>query len=257
MTNVVSKIVRYQTAAGISYGSLEGETIREWKGDLFHHSETGVTHPLSSVKLLVPCTPGKILCVGRNYESHMAGRQNPKRPEMFLKSISSLQNQDDPIVIPNGAANVHYEGELVLVLGKRLKKASREEAETAIFGLTIGNDACDRDWQHGPDKDMQWWRAKSFDTCGPVGPWIVTGLGPRDLMLRTRLNGEVVQEQSTNDLIFDCPTLLSFTSQYMTLDPGDLIFTGTPNVTKKMSPGDTVEVEIENIGTLRNPVVAE
>jgi len=251
------KLVRYQTSTGIFYGILDGESIRELKGDLFEHSETGVTRKLSEVKLLVPCTPGKILCVGRNYESHMAGRQNPKRPEMFLKSISSLQNPDDPIVIPQDARNVHYEGELVLVLGKRLKKASKEESEAAIFGLTIGNDACDRDWQHGPDKDMQWWRAKSFDTCGPVGPCIVTGMSPRGLMLRTRLNGEVVQEQSTDDLIFDSPTMLSFVSQYMTLEPGDLIFTGTPNVTKKMSPGDTVEVEIDGIGVLRNPVVTE
>jgi len=251
------KLVRYQTSTGIFYGILDGESIRELKGDLFEHSETGVTRKLSEVKLLVRCTPGKILCVGRNYESHMAGRQNPKRPEMFLKSISSLQNPDDPIVIPQDARNVHYEGELVLVLGKRLKKASKEESEAAIFGLTIGNDACDRDWQHGPDKDMQWWRAKSFDTCGPVGPCIVTGMSPRGLMLRTRLNGEVVQEQSTDDLIFDSPTMLSFVSQYMTLEPGDLIFTGTPNVTKKMSPGDTVEVEIDKIGVLRNPVVTE
>jgi 2-keto-4-pentenoate hydratase/2-oxohepta-3-ene-1,7-dioic acid hydratase in catechol pathway len=249
--------VRYQTAAGPSLGTLEGDTIRQLSGDLFQHRETGATHQLRDVKLLVPCTPGKILCAGRNYESHMAGRQNPKRPEMFLKSISSLQNPGDPILVPPDARNVHYEGELVLVLGKRLKKASKEEAESAIFGLTIGNDACDRDWQHGPDKDMQWWRAKSYDTWAPVGPWIVTGLDPRGLMLRTRLNGEVVQEQSTSDLIFDCPTMLSFVSRYMTLEPGDLIFTGTPNVTRKMSPGDTVEVEIENIGVLRNPVVAE
>ena len=249
--------VRYQSDAGISYGILEGDTIRQLSGDLFHHTETGVTHKLAAVKLRVPCTPPKILCVGRNYESHMAGRQNPKRPEMFLKSVSSLQNPGDPIIIPSDAKNVHYEGELVLVLGQRLKRASKEEAEAAIFGLTIGNDACDRDWQHGADKDLQWWRAKSFDTCGPVGPWIVTGQSHRGLMLRTRLNGEVVQEQSTDDLIFDCPTLLSFTSQYMTLEPGDLIFTGTPNVTRKMSPGDTVEVEIENIGVLRNPVIAE
>jgi len=240
------KLVRYQTSTGIFYGILDGESIRELKGDLFEHSETGVTRKLSEVKLLVPCTPGKILCVGRNYESHMAGRQNPKRPEMFLKSISSLQNPDDPIVIPRDAKNVHYEGELVLVLGKRLKKASKEESEAAIFGLTIGNDACDRDWQHGPDKDMQWWRAKSFDTCGPVGPCIVTGMSPRGLMLRTRLNGEVVQEQSTDDLIFDSPTMLSFVSQYMTIEPGDLVFTGTPAGVGECVVGDELEGFIED-----------
>jgi 2-keto-4-pentenoate hydratase/2-oxohepta-3-ene-1,7-dioic acid hydratase in catechol pathway len=253
----LTKFVRYQTSAGVSYGILDGDTIRELEGDLFDHRETGAIRKLAEVKLLVPLTPSKILCVGRNYESHMAGRKNPTRPEMFLKAISSLQNPDDPIILPKGSTNVHYEGELVVVLGKRLKKASKEEAESAIWGLTCGNDACDRDWQHGPDKDMQWWRAKSFDTCGPVGPCIVTGLSPRGLLLRTRLNGFVVQEQSTDDLIFDCPTMLSFVSDYMTLERGDLIFTGTPNITKKMNAGDTVEVEIEHIGVLRNPVVAE
>jgi 2-keto-4-pentenoate hydratase/2-oxohepta-3-ene-1,7-dioic acid hydratase in catechol pathway len=250
------KYIRYQTPAGISYGILDGSIVRELSGDLFNHKETGVTHKLSDVKLLIPCEPGKVLCVGRNFQSHMAGRPNPTRPEMFLKSISSLIGPEEPIVYPPGATNVHYEGELVLVISKRLSKASKEECKAAIFGITCGNDVCDREWQHGPDKDLQWWRAKSADTFGPLGPCVVTGLDYNNLMLETRVNGQTVQKQSTADLIFDCLTLLSFTSQYMTIEKGDVIFTGTPDVTKKMNPGDIVEVEIEGICVLRNPVVA-
>lgn len=251
------KYVRYKNSAGVSYGILEGDTVRELRGDLFTHTETGTTHKLSEVKLLTPCTPGKVVCIARNYASHMGGRQTPTRPEMFWKPTSSLQATGEPIVLPKGWTNVHYEGELVLVIGKRLRKASKEEAAAAVFGGTCGNDLSDRDIQNGPNKDLQWWRAKGADTFGPMGPAIVTGLDWGNLMLRTRLNGEVVQEQSTKDLLFDCQTMISFTSQWVTLEPGDVIFTGTPNITRAVSPGDTVEVDIEGIGVLSNPVVAE
>ena len=251
------KFVRYESAQGIRYGILDGTTVRELQGDLFQHSETGVTHSLAAVKLLVPCTPGKIVCIARNYASHMGERNTPAKPEMFWKPISSLQDPGGPIILPDGWTNVHYEGELVLVIGKRLKKASKEEAAAAIFGGTCGNDLSDRDIQNGPNKDLQWWRAKGADTFGPVGPCVVTGLDWGNLWLRTRLNGEVVQEQNTKDLLYDCPTMISFTSQWVTLEPGDIVFTGTPNITRKVSAGDTVEVDIEGIGTLSNPVVAE
>ena len=251
------KFVRYQTTQGISYGILDGETIRELRGDLFQHIETGTQHRLADVKLLVPCTPGKIVCIARNYSSHMGDRAKPAKPEMFWKPLSCLQNPGDSIILPQGWTNVHYEGELVLVIGKRLKKASKEEAAAAIFGGTCGNDLSDRDIQNGPNKDLQWWRAKGADTFGPVGPWIVTGLDWGHLWLRTRLNGVVVQEQNTKDLLFDCATMISFTSQCVTLDPGDIVFTGTPNITQKVSPGDTVEVDLEGIGVLSNPVIAE
>jgi len=253
------KFVRYRNAEGEGpvYGILDGDSVRELRGDLFYHSETGVVRKLSDVKLLRPIEPGKILCVGRNYRSHRPGQADPKRPELFLKSISSLQDPEEPIVIPAEASNVHYEGELVLVLGKRLRKASKDEARAAVWGVTIGNDLSDRDWQNGPDKDMQWWRAKSSDTFCPLGPCIVTGLDYSNLKLETRINGTPVQQDNTGNLIFDCPTILSFTSQYMTLERGDLIFTGTPNITHKMNPGEICEVEIEGIGVLRNPVVKE
>jgi 2-keto-4-pentenoate hydratase/2-oxohepta-3-ene-1,7-dioic acid hydratase in catechol pathway len=149
---------------------------------------------------------------------------------------------------------MHYEGELVVVIGRQVKNASVEQARDAIFGVTCGNDVSERNWQHGPAKDMQWWRAKGCDTFAPLGPAIVTGLDYDTLLLRTRLNGEVVQKQYTSDLIFDCPTIVSYITRWITLMPGDIIYTGTPGATRKMSPGDVVEVEIEGIGVLRNPV---
>jgi 2-keto-4-pentenoate hydratase/2-oxohepta-3-ene-1,7-dioic acid hydratase in catechol pathway len=253
------KYVRYRASGSTApvYGVLDGDSVRELRGDLFEHSETGVARKLSEVTLLRPIEPGKILCVGRNYRSHRPGQADPKRPEIFLKSISALQDPEEPIVIPAEATNVHYEGELVLVMGKRLRKASKPEALSAVFGVTIGNDLSDREWQNGPDKDMQWWRAKSSDTFCPLGPWIVTGLDYSSLNLETRVNGKQVQQDNTANLIFDCATILSFTSQYMTIERGDVIFTGTPNVTNKLNPGDTCEVEIESIGVLRNPVIKE
>jgi 2-keto-4-pentenoate hydratase/2-oxohepta-3-ene-1,7-dioic acid hydratase in catechol pathway len=163
---------------------------------------------------------------------------------MFYKPVSALQNPGDPIVIPQDAANVHFEGELVIVIGPR----------GTIFGVTCGNDVSERDWQSGPHKDLQWWRAKGADTFAPLGPAIVTGLDYGNLMLETRLNGEVVQRQSSADLTFDCAAIVSWVSRWVTLVPGDVIYTGTPGSTRAMRPGDVVEVEIEGIGVLRNTV---
>jgi len=142
----------------------------------------------------------------------------------------------------------------VIVVGKHVRNASKEEAKAAIFGYTCGNDVSERQWQLGPQRDRQWWRAKGCDTFGVVGPAVVTGIDGDNIKLQTRLNGEVVQEQTTADLIFDCATMVSFVSKYMTIEPGDIIYTGTPGVTRPMKPGDVVEVELEGIGILRNPV---
>jgi 2-keto-4-pentenoate hydratase/2-oxohepta-3-ene-1,7-dioic acid hydratase in catechol pathway len=254
-TTVLTKYVRYRTDARTAYGILEGTVVREIAGDLFgHHEETGVTYPLSGVKLLYPCEPPKILAVGRNYSSHLGDRQQPDRPEMFYKPVSALQHTGEPIVIPADAANVHFEGELVIVIGKRVSGITAEEARAAIFGVTCGNDVSERDWQNGPRKDLQWWRAKGSDTFAPLGPAIVTGLDYGNLMLETRLNGEVAQKQSTADLVFDCPAVVSWVSRWVTLVPGDVIYTGTPGKTRAMKPGDVVEVEIEGIGVLENTV---
>ncbi len=252
----MTKYIRYRAGDGACYGIVDGETVRELRGDLFEHQETGVTHRLGDLKLLYPCTPSKILAVGLNYGSHLGGRPAPKNPEIFYKPVSCLQDPEGPIAIPRDATNVHYEGELVVVMGRRAHRASREEASAAIFGVTCGNDVSERDWQHGANKDLQWWRAKGADTFGPMGPAIVTGLDYSNLLLQTRLNGEVVQKQSTSDLMFDGPAIVEYISQWVTLERGDVIYTGTPGSTKKMNPGDTVEVEIEGIGILRNKVVS-
>jgi 2-keto-4-pentenoate hydratase/2-oxohepta-3-ene-1,7-dioic acid hydratase in catechol pathway len=247
--------VRYSIDSTTAQGILEGETVREIRGDLFgSHSETGVTHALSAVKLLAPCVPGKIMAVGLNYRSHLGGRPQPAHPEMFYKAVTALQNPGDPIEIPRDATDLHYEGELVIVIGKRARNVAKEEARAAIFGVTCGNDLSERNWQHGAGKDLQWWRAKGCDTFAPLGPAIATGLDYGNLQLETRLNGEVVQKQSTSDLIFDCPAIVEWVSGWVTLLPGDLIYTGTPGSTRKLSAGDVVEVQIEGIGVLRNPV---
>jgi 2-keto-4-pentenoate hydratase/2-oxohepta-3-ene-1,7-dioic acid hydratase in catechol pathway len=195
--------------------------------------------------LLHPVTPGKILAVGLNYRSHLGDRKAPPHPEMFYKPISALQNPGDPIVTPPESLNMHFEGELVVVMGPG----------NSVFGVTCGNDVSERDWQNGPNKDLQWWRAKGSDTFAPLGPAIVTDLDYGNIMLETRVNGKTVQKQSTSDLLFDVATIIQRIGQWVTLHEGDLIYTGTPGNTSKLNPGDVVEVEIEGIGVLRNPVV--
>jgi 2-keto-4-pentenoate hydratase/2-oxohepta-3-ene-1,7-dioic acid hydratase in catechol pathway len=143
---------------------------------------------------------------------------------------------------------------MVVIVGKKLHKAGIDEARAAIFGVTAGNDVSDRGWQHGDKKDLQWWRAKGSDTFAPLGPAILAGADYGKLLLQTRINGEIVQKQYTSDLIFDVPAILSWVSGWVTLSPGDIIYTGTPGNTRKMSPGDVVEVELEHAGVLKNPV---
>ena len=240
----MTRFIRYLHGGRDSYGILNGETVHELEGNLFEHRETGLTHAFEDVKLLPPCTPSKVLAVGLNYGSHLNGRPAPSAPEIFYKPVSCLVASGDPIVIPKDAKNVHSEGELVIVMG----------AANSIFGVTCGNDVSERDWQHGASKDLQWWRAKGADTFGPLGPAIVTGIDFSRLLLQTRINGETVQRQYTSDLMFDGPAIVRYVSQWVTLVPGDVIYTGTPGNTRKMNPGDTVEIEIENIGVLRNRV---
>ncbi|HET8549951.1 MAG TPA: fumarylacetoacetate hydrolase family protein [Bryobacteraceae bacterium] len=251
----VTRYVRFRRGSAISYGILEGETIRAIQGDLFgSHRQSGTSHKLGEVKLVYPCDPPKVLAVGLNYKSHLGNRKPPSQPELFYKPITCLQHPEEAIVIPAESKNTHYEGELVLVIGKRVRNATAEQARDAIFGVTCGNDVSERDWQGGANKDLQWWRAKGADTFGPCGPVIARGLNYGNLKLRTRLNGEVVQEQSTSDLLFDATAIVSFASRYVTLTPGDLIYTGTPGSTRAMKHGDVVEVDIEGIGVLRNRV---
>ena len=254
----MAKYARFETDDTQSYGIVTGDQVAELQSGLFEPMEvTGRSFPLSAVKLLPPCAPSKILAVGLNYRSHVGDRKVPETPEIFYKPVSSLQNPDDAIIIPTDALDAHFEGELVAVIGKTVSKATREEAEAAVFGVTCGNDVSDRNWQRGADKDNQWWRAKGCDTFAPLGPAIVTDVKYSNLALRTRVNGETLQDQRTDDLIFDVPTIISFVSNWVTLFPGDLIYTGTPGNTRRLVPGDVVEVELESIGVLRNPVSAD
>ena len=253
----VTKYVRFQNGGRISYGVLKGDLIEPVAGDLFGALKpSGGAVKLSAVKLLAPIAPSKVLAVGLNYKSHVGTRKPPANPEIFYKPITCLQGDGEAIVIPSDSVNTHYEGELVIVIGKRASHVPADRAKDYIFGVTCGNDVSERDWQSGPAKDLQWWRAKGADTFGPLGPAIVRGLNYGDLLLRTRLNGAVVQEARTSDLLFDCHAIVSFISRYVTLVPGDVIYTGTPGTTKKMKPGDTVEVDIEGVGVLRSPVKA-
>ena len=173
-------------------------------------------------------------------------------PGLFAKYPTSIVANGADIVKPADSENLHFEGEMVLVIGRTASNVSVEEAEDYIFGVTVGNDISERDWQAA---DLQWLRAKASDTFGPVGPFIVNGLDYGNLMVQTRVNGEVRQSASSADLIFDIPTIVSYVSRYVTLFPGDLIFTGTPGTTQAMEPGDIVEVEIEGVGILSNQVV--
>ncbi|PWU12142.1 MAG: fumarylacetoacetate hydrolase [Terriglobia bacterium] len=251
----MSNYIRYRNGSSSSYGIVDGTLVRELQGDILgDYSESGIARRLADLELLNPCQPTKVLAVGRNYRSHLGNRTYPQQPEIFYKPLTALQDPERPIVIPRDATDVHYEGELVLVIGKRLKSASPEEAYSAIFGATCGNDVTERDWQYGPHKDVQWWRAKGSDTFAPVGPAIVTGLDYDNLLLQTRLNGEIVQQERTADFIFNCATAISWISGWVTLMPGDIVFTGTPGATRPLQRGDVVEIEIEGIGVLRNPV---
>ncbi|MFM2095725.1 MAG: hypothetical protein RIS70_2849 [Planctomycetota bacterium] len=256
------RYLRFQKGETIAYGILEGERVRQLSGNLFGTwSKTDTTHSLKEIKLLPPTQPTQVLALAGNYRSHLADEKIPPKfaiPQPFFKSPSCLVGQGEAIVIPKDAKTVHYEAELVIVIGKTCRKVAKSEALQYVLGVTAGNDISERIWQNDEQqKDVQWWRAKGADTFGPVGPYIVAGVDYDNLMLRLILNGEVKQEERTDHLIHDVPSTVAFISQYITLHPGDLIFTGTPGKTSEIKPGDVVEVELEGVGKLRNPVIAE
>jgi 2-keto-4-pentenoate hydratase/2-oxohepta-3-ene-1,7-dioic acid hydratase in catechol pathway len=288
------KYVRFQAGKTVAYGIVEGDRVRELAGDLFGSwKRTETTHSLGSVKLLVPSQPRQVFALAGNYRSHLGEAETvtttittiskivtdtktnktthtvttdsetvsssevPKKfqlPQVFYKSISSLAADGEPIVLPKDAKSVHYEAELVIVIGKEARKVAKDKALDYVLGVTCGNDVSGRVWQKA---DVQWWRAKGSETFGPCGPSIVSGLNYDDLLLQLRHNGKVVQKERTSQFIHSVPAVVSFISEHATLYPGDLIYTGTPGETADMKPGDVVEVELEGVGVLRNPVVAE
>jgi len=266
--HTVTRYVRYEHDGTISYGIWEDDVVKPLDGDVFDGATPrGHEVPVSDVRMLVPCEPSKVIAVGLNYASHRehvegtegvimnaAGKPVPSGyPGVFAKFPTSLIPNGADIVLPADATNVHFEGEMALVIGKHAKNVSVEDAPDHVFGVTICNDLVDREWLL---EDLQWFRAKGSDGFGPIGPAIVTGLDYGHLDLETRVNGEVRQSSNTSELVFSPDELLSYCSRYVTLLPGDVIFTGTPGQTQAVAKGDTVEVEIEGIGLLRNAVAA-
>jgi 2-keto-4-pentenoate hydratase/2-oxohepta-3-ene-1,7-dioic acid hydratase in catechol pathway len=203
----------------------------------------------------IDLVPGKIVGIGLNYRAHAIemGRGIPDEPLMFLKPRSAMIAHGEPIERPGGYARVDYEAELGVVIGQRARRVPRDQALSVVMGLVCVNDVTVRDLQK---KDVQYTRAKGFDTFSPIGPRIVAGLDPSNLAIKTRVNGVIKQDSTTADLIFDVASLIAFVSAHMTLEPGDVISTGTPSGVGNLDPGDVVEIEIEGIGILRNPVIA-
>ena len=250
------RIVRYETQDGKKprHGWLLDDKVGEISGNLYgRYRRTEAQTPLSDVKLIPPCEPGKIVCVGRNYVEHAKelGNEVPKVPLLFLKPPSAVIAQGEAILLPPQSAQVEHEAELVVVIGKRGRNVTAENARKHILGYTIGNDVTARDLQK---TDGQWTRAKGFDTFCPFGPWIDTEFDPADAVITCRVNGQMRQMASTRDMVFNVGVLIAYISSVMTLEPGDLIFTGTPSGVGELKNGDRVDVEIEGLGNLSNPV---
>jgi len=249
------KFVRYQINGRVLYGVVDANVVKELEGTPFRGiTYTGASYPLSGVTLLAPVLPSKILALALNYASHIRRSPPPTKPEPFFKTPSCVIGPGEAIRLPKAAETVEEEAELVVVMGQRCRHVSPAKALTYVFGYTCGNDVSAREWQRG---DVQWWRAKSSDTFGPIGPAIVTDLDGSRLNIWARVNGREVQHCNTSELLFDVPTLISFISHVVTLEPGDLIFTGTSGVPAQIKHGDVVEIEVEGIGVLSNPVVQE
>jgi len=252
------KLGRFLRNGLTRFGIVEGEWIVEIDGSIFgDFKKTSVIHHLKDVKLLTPCEPSKIIAIGLNYKAHARefNKTLPDEPMLFLKPSTTAIGPGDAILYPSHMSRqIDYEGELAVIIGKRAQMVQVERAGDYILGYTCFNDVTARDLQ---TRDIQYTRAKGFDTFAPMGPWIETGLNPMDARIETFLNGEKRQDTSTSDMIFDVYHLLSFISQVMTLLPGDVIATGTPSGVGSMKPGDTVEVRIEGIGSLVNTVSSE
>jgi 2-keto-4-pentenoate hydratase/2-oxohepta-3-ene-1,7-dioic acid hydratase in catechol pathway len=220
-----------------------------WRGG----TASGLRIPSQEARLLAPVEPSKIVCVGRNYAAHARelGNEVPKEPLLFLKPPSSLCGSGDPIQLPRSSERVEHEAEIGIVIGRRLRHASVAQARDAIFGVTCVNDVTARDLQR---RDVQFTRAKSFDTFCPVGPWIETELDLRSISVSGRVNGELRQHGHAQQMVFPILELVAFISSVMTLEPGDLISTGTPDGTGPLQAGDVVEVGVDGVGTLVNRV---
>jgi 2-keto-4-pentenoate hydratase/2-oxohepta-3-ene-1,7-dioic acid hydratase in catechol pathway len=252
----VTRYVRYETAGRPAWGILEGDAIRELTGSVFDGTakRSGRTIKRSDVKLLPPAEAKKVIAAGFNYKSHLGERSAAPYVGLFAKFPTSLVADGDAIVYPADATTLQHEAEVCVVMRKRARNITEAQVKDHLLGVTPCNDVSERAWQK---QDLQWLRAKGADTFGPIGPAVVAGVDYNALKLIGRLNGRVVQESTTELLIFPIDNIVSYVSRYITLEPGDVIFTGTPGKTVDMKPGDTFEVEIPGVGTLRNPIVRE
>ncbi len=254
------RIVRFEgirEAGPVRFGELDGQIIYEVDGQPYAAAQrTGRHYERQAVRLRTPVVPSKIIGIGLNYRDHAAEHhvELPPVPLMLFKAPSALIGPQEPILLPRGVGRIDLEGELVVVIGRRARRIPADKAADYILGYTCGNDVSARDVQK---QDRMWpARSKSFDTFAPVGPWIETGVKPEILRLRTLVNGQARQDCSTAEMVFNVFEVVSFLSQVLTLEPGDCIFTGTPSGVSEIQPGDRVEIEIEEIGTLVNPVQA-
>jgi 2-keto-4-pentenoate hydratase/2-oxohepta-3-ene-1,7-dioic acid hydratase in catechol pathway len=247
------RYVKYELAGRAAWGILENDTtIQELSGSPITTAAkpTGKRVKVSDIKYLAPADPKKVIAAGLNYKSHIGQASPAKYVGLFAKFPTSLIGHDGEIIYPADATTVHYEAEICIVIGKKAQNITEAQVKDHIFGVTACNDVSERAWQK---QDLQWFRAKAADTFGPV---LVTNVDYTNLKLIGRHNGKVVQETTTDLLIFSIDNIVSYTSRYITLEPGDVIFTGTPGVTQAMKPGDTFEVEIPGVALLRNKVVA-
>lgn len=248
------KICRAAHGNETFYATIVGDQISRLDGGLFDPPvETGERYPLSEVRLLAPVLPGKVVCVGKNYLDHAKEFDSdvPLEPLIFLKPSTAVIGPEDSVEYPPFATRVDFEGELGIVIKKRCRNVRAADFADVVLGYTCVNDVTERDIQF---KDGQWTRGKSFDTFCPIGPWVATGLDPADLHIQTRLNGELKQDSRTSKLIFSLGRIVEHITACMTLLPGDVIATGTPDGVGPMGRGDTVEVDIEGIGVLRNRI---
>ncbi len=251
------KYARFRSGKGIFYGIAETDdaVIHALEGNFYYPTEySGMSFRMKDVRLLAPCEPSKVVAVGLNYIDHIKelGIAQPQNPVLFIKLPHTVIGPDDPIIIPEGATRVDYEAELAIVIKEYCQKVSVDEAGRYILGATCLNDVTERDIQK---LDGQWTRCKNFDTFCPVGPWIVDGIDYDNLQIELRHNGIVKQHSSTSNLLWDIRQLVSFVSQVIPLYPGDIVTSGTPYGVSPVKSGDIVEVCIENIGTLKNPVL--